>query len=588
MAETLNLYASGSDLNGATGTVGLLCEFAPDSPSLRNIGQCYRLDDLLGSADAALAEVYPLVGKLLRSAPVLDGLPFLYLFEEPLLEQLSYIKQAFHLDSWISERGFRGCRFVSYSPWLDRLLQVRKVTSSAYTLVSDVPLLQTNSSARAFRKLWNSRPKPPEAFRRIMPLWSRHLSGTRLSKAARGAPRGGIWFYSTAYNFTRIGLQYEPYLPQKVNYLVEEPGTGGKALREMGRPWHWLYAWSERSDIPNAHQVRAIADRLTGALLNIECNPEESRLRAVLLQSEWWQHFLTRRLPFAIYNNRVLRRWRAAIEPEMVLVGNAGWERALLLNQSSSRIPTVLLQHGIMHWTYAVTNEPVDLFLLRGPFFQKLVSERMRPKTVIQNFPESSGRPAIQKREKDTILFITIPYDLATFFHLADLHDTLRSLLRVAKETNSRLAIRVHPMEKIATYEEMAAELQKELGLEVDVVFSQGPGVEELFTRSSVAVLYFSTMFMDCLRYQVPIVSFAWHWFPNTRAFQAEGIFNLARSLSHFEELVRSGVAGGLPQRSDGLEEFLAPGHPEELKQLFQGIWSGRHSFGDQQEKGAD
>ena len=46
------------------------------------------------------------------------------------------------------------------------------------------------------------------------------------------------------------------------------------------------------------------------------------------------------------------------------------------------------LQHGVMHWTYAVTDQPVDVFLLRGPFFQRTVNEKLRRKTVVHNFPE--------------------------------------------------------------------------------------------------------------------------------------------------------------------------------------------------------
>ena len=561
--------------------MGLLCEFAPDSPWLRATEHFYGPDEILGSVDAALPVAYSLVSKLLRSAPVIEGLPMVSILEESLLEQASYIIQAFHLDRWICSQGFTSCRFVSYSPWLDRLLQVRSVTGSTYDLVADVPLLQTHRDARALQRLWDSRPSPAEFFHRVMPLWSRALSAIPVRKVAPSAPHGGIWFYSTAYNYTKIGLQYEPYLPQKMNFLVEDRATGGKRLREVGREAHWLYAWSRTSDIPTPSEARSVGDQITAALAGVPLSAEEGALRSVFLKSEWWHHFLTRRVPFALFNNRALHRWRQAVAPEMIVVGNAGWERALLLREDAERVPVVLLQHGIMHWTYGVTDEPVDIFLLRGPFFQRTVNEKFRRKTVLHNFPESSATAQTQANSGRTdILFITTPYNVPALFHPEDLRDILRSLLRVAHSTQRRLMIRVHPLEKVSAYEQAVAELQRELGLEAEVGYSQGPGADQVFARARVAVLHFSTMFLDCLRHGIPIVSFGWHWFGNKHQFEEEGIFHFASDLRSFEGLVHQGLEGRLPFRGDGLEEFLAPSRPKELAKLFKEIWDTRRSAG--------
>jgi hypothetical protein len=578
MSKTLHLYARGSDFSEVTGTVGLLCEFAADSPSLKNAAPCYVPEELLGSADAALALAYPLVSAVLRTTPVIDGLPLLCLFEESLLEEFSYIVQAFHLDRWIADHDFPSVRFVSHSSWLDRLLQVRTVTGSSYALAAAVQPLQTTRGIRAVRKFWGSRPKLPEAVRRILPVWSRHLSASRMRKLSQDAPRGGIWFYSTAYNCTRVGLQYEPYLPQKLNFLVEEPTTGGRGLSEIGRDSYWVYAWSQNSDIPSSLEVRSIATRITAAFAVAELTAEQSALRTVLLQSEWWHHFLTRRLAFAMYNNRVLQRWRQSVRPEMLVVGNAGWERALLLNRDADRIPTVLLQHGVMHWTYAVTDEPVDTFLLRGPFFQRSLNERLRRKTGVHNFPEPTTSSTRAANNRNDILFITTPYDVPALFHPEDLRDILRSLLRVAHATDRRLVIRVHPMENVSDYQEAVLELQKDLGLPAEVCYSQGPGADQVFACACVAVLHFSTMFLDCLRYGIPIVSFDWHWFPNKRQYEQEGIFHLAKDLHDFEGLLRQGIEANLHVRIDELEEFLALSQPEELSRLFRQIWEERRS----------
>ncbi len=581
MSKILHLSANDSDLTDVKGTVGLLCEFAPDSPwAAAAAGKCYGPDVLLGSPDSALTVAYPFVTKLLQNAPRVEGFSPLSIFEETLLEQVSYMAQTLNLDRWISAEGFSSCRFVSYSPWLDRLRHLRAVTGSNYEVDADLPVLESSRRVRALWRLWDSRPTTSEFFRRLTPQLARCLSALPKRKISGEAPRGGIWFYSTAYNYTKIGLEYEQYLPERMNYLVEDPATGGKRLRELGRDWHLLYAWSRTSDIPSRSEARSVGEQITAALSAVPLSENESTLRAVLLKSEWWHLFLTRRLPFLLFNSRALQRWFHSTQPEMILVGNAGYERALLLHENVRRVPIIMLQHGIMHWVYGVADQPVDLFLLRGPFFQRSLNANLRRKTLILNFPEPKRTVMPQQGlvVRDSILFITTPYDVPALYHREDRRDILRSLVRAAHSNGRRLIVRVHPLEKISLYQRIVAELQRELGIQIEASYSQGPGVEEVLARSTVAVLHFSTMFLDCLRHGIPIISFAWHWFPNQRQFEEEGIFNFARDLKDFEELIKRGLEGNLPLRRSGIQEFLAATEPAEISVFFREIWSSRRS----------
>lgn len=580
MSKIIHLLSKDSDLKQMNGAVGLLCEFAADSPWIRGAESCYGPEELLGSLDVALHLVYPLVTKLLEAAPRPEGFPPLSIFEETLLEQLSYIHQAFLLDRWITKEKFTICRFGSYSPWVDRLREVQTITKSRYEIVADLSVFQSSPRGRALKRLWTSRARGQEFFRRVTPLWSRCMSGRSRRQHARNAPRGGIWFYSTAYNYTKIGLEYEPYLPVAMNYLVEDPATGGKPLRERGQDWHSLYAWARVSDIPSPLEVRSMGKKFTAAISAVPLSESDDTLRAILLKSEWWQLFITRWLPFFIFNGRALQRWYKSVMPEMIVVGNAGDERVLLMHENARGVPVVMLQHGIMHWVYGVTDEPVDIFLVRGPFFQRTVNEKLRRKTLIMNFPEVQKTVAPQQPEidRDSILFITLPHDLPENFHGEDLRDIVRSLLRVSRSTQRRLVIRVHPMNQISRFQQLVTELQQELGFACEVSYSQGPGAEEVLARSCVAILYSSTMFLDCLRHGIPIVSFGWHWFGNRRQFEQEGIFNFASDLRNLEELVEQGVAGKLSVRRTGIEQFLAPAKPGEVSSFFRDVWERRNS----------
>lgn len=577
MSKTVYLLSGDSDLKGVSGSIGLLSELASDSLSIRGLPEYHGAAELLGSPDAALEIAYPLVTKFLQAAPAVEGFSPLQIFEETLLENISYISQALKLDQWISAREFSSCRFDSYSPWLLRLKNARAVTGSNYKIEEHLPILQSSRRGRAIQSLWTSWPRPREFFSRVAPLWSQYLPAQAQPKIPRDMPQGGIWFYSTAYNYTRIGLEYERYLPGGLNYLVEDASTGGKRLRELGREAHLLYAWSRKSDIPSRAEVRSIAQQTTQAIEAIPLSDTENVLRATLLKSDFWELYLTRRLRFVLFNSRVLQRWFEAVQPEMIVVGNAGYERALLLHENVRRVPIVMLQHGVMHWVLSVTDEPVDVFLLRGPFFQRSISQKLRSKSIILNFstPGETGTAA-KPSTRDSILFISAPYELAALAHRADRRDILRSLLRAAHTNRRPLIIRVHPMEKISLYEGIVKDLQQELGFRVEVSYSQGLGAEDVLSRSCVAILYSSTMFLDCLRHGIPIVSFGWHWFPNQKQYEQEQIFNFARNLSHLEDLIKRGVDGDLPLRRSGLEQFLAPTRPEDISNVFQELWDSR------------
>jgi hypothetical protein len=575
MPRTFNLYGTDSDLTAVRGSAGFLCELAPDSPSVIGAEHCYWPEELLGSADEALRTSASLVLQIMRGLSTVGGLRILGTLEEPLLEQASYSVQTLRLDRWIRSQGISACHFDSYSPWLDRLRQIRKVTGCAYELTASVPFGQANWIQRGILDLRKSIGRPSELFRRIAPLWWRVLSSVPTHKSVATAPQGGIWCYSTAYNYTKIALEYDAYFPQKMNFLVEDPATAGKLLSQLGRDSYVLYAWSRASDVPSVSEVREIGKSISKAVAEVPLTGDEAVLRTVVLKSEWWDHFLKRILPLAIFHQRTLERWCDAVRPEMLVVGNAGDERALLDYEPAKRVPSVMLQHGIMHWVYCVADQPVTHFLIRGRFFQNLVNENLRKRMILCNHPQEI--PASQQgSSRAGILFITMPYRVAPLFHDADLHDILSCLLRVSHRSKRPLFIRVHPAERISSYQRLVSEIQEELEFRCEVVYSQGPGGEDLLARCCVAVLYFSTMFLDCLRHSIPIVSPGWHWFPNKEHFREAKIFNFASDLRHLEELVNNGIDGRLPSRAGSLDEFLASTQPQEISRVLNDIWQSR------------
>jgi hypothetical protein len=114
------------------------------------------------------------------------------------------------------------------------------------------------------------------------------------------------------------------------------------------------------------------------------------------------------------------------------------------------------------------------------------------------------------------------------------------------------------------------------LQLHPQVEFSQGAGLEDLLLRSAVAVTRFSTTFLDCLRFGVPVISFGWQGFSLRPLLDSRNVLHLAADLAHLSALIDEAFAGRLPSRSETISQFLADTTAEEIQQFFSGLATGR------------
>jgi hypothetical protein len=152
------------------------------------------------------------------------------------------------------------------------------------------------------------------------------------------------------------------------------------------------------------------------------------------------------------------------------------------------------------------------------------------------------------------------------FWTKTDLDDIIRVLVEAAASERVELIIRVHPLEQVAQYR---VRLEKLLGRAlggVEVTFSQGPELPSVLSRAAVAVTYSSTVFLDCVRQSIPIVSFDWHHFSYKRQIEKYGVFHFAQSLAHLRQLLTEALDGSLQGYDGTIEPFLANTSEDELR----------------------
>jgi hypothetical protein len=127
-------------------------------------------------------------------------------------------------------------------------------------------------------------------------------------------------------------------------------------------------------------------------------------------------------------------------------------------------------------------------------------------------------------------------------------------------------------MEDVEYYRQKVARLRRGSMKEGGVSFSAGAGLEAVVKNASVAVTYCSTVFLDCLRWNVPVVSFSWHDFSYKKALEKYGVFYFAGDLEELRSLVYKGAAGGLKPYSESISPFLCNSAEDEIEGFFSQV----------------
>lgn len=552
------------------GDVGLLFECAPDAAVKRQFPDAISLADLIGDVDSVKQRAFALTLKLLEKEPLLRGLRQLGIFDELVVRELQHILHAKTLHDRLLADGISTCVFTQPSRFAQDLQWFSQRLGSSIRVIA--PEVEESAPASSARRSWQrlrmagfGRSALSSEWRQVMDRIDPFYRRACLVRS-RPLRRNAVWFYSTAYTFTRAGLMYEPYFPASFEYLVENPQTGGKPLTAMGRTFASPYEFASWDLAPSSRVIAEARASIREHLRGVELSSEDEVVRDAYLNSSGFATFIGRLLPRGLFQTKLFERFVEVVEPAALVAGNPVFEGYALHAARKAQVPTFLLQHGILGDYCQFLDPPADHYIVRGEFWREFLSSRARARSLVLNPAELEPVPAAIGVPKRTVLFVTAPYGQQEFWDESDLDDILRTLLTACREGGVELVIRVHPMEQIGSYEAHMQRLISECGVGVQITYSQGHGLDELLERSAVAVTFSSTVFLDCLRHRLPIVSYSWHDFSYKRQIGEYGVFHFCDSLADLRQLVRKALQGELPAYPSSTEPFLAVTHEAELK----------------------
>lgn len=555
--------------------MGLLFECAPDASIRRRHPDAIDLPQLIGDFDAIKRRAHTLARKLLQDEPKICGLQQLGVFEELVVRELQHVLHAKELHDGLIQKGFRACVFAGES----RLAKdLRWIACRAGSHLKIVAPFAADAGVSSLRRSWQrlrghgfSRSAFEREWRQVMERVDPFHRRARFVRS-KGGPRHALWFYSTAYTFTRIGQLYEPYFPKAFKYLIEDPLTGGVPLKLENRPFISPYQFSSLELAPSRREIADARERIVSHLRAVELSAGDAVARDAYLESVGLATFVDRLLQAGLFQTRLFGRFVELMEPAALIVGNPVFEGYALHAAREAGVPSLLLQHGILGDYCQFVDPPVDHYIVRGEFWREFLAPAARARSVVLNPPATTNFVEIAGYSRRAIVFITAPYELQEYWSKTELDEILNELLGACGQERADLIIRVHPLEETSVYRSIIERLNKEGGLGVSVTYSQGGNLDEVLRAASVAVMFSSTSFLDCLRYKVPVVALGWHDFSYKHLVHQYGVFEYCKDLAALRGLILDGLRGELHASSCCSELFLANTSPTKIRATIEDV----------------
>lgn len=365
-------------------------------------------------------------------------------------------------------------------------------------------------------------------------------------------PKGGRWFYSSYTNFTKILKCHLDGLSGETAWVVNQysPRQG---LPPDAR-WHYLWQFGGRA---SSQEKRQFLHVFQGYLRTVPREVEGFPLRVFLAGSGAVQYLFQRLLPFSLAEADLMEAFldRSAAH-EIWVADQWGSEGQLISLAGQKGIPVTQVQHGILHRWFAAAPVYADKFLVWGRFWQEVLGEPAKTKIEIFN-PGLKALPSRRNGDhsgRKTVTFLTSPPHLGLLWNVEAMLDEIAALAQDLLQEGYAVLIRVHPSDRPEFWRQCLEE--KRGFLPGQIRFSGEEPLEWVLQETDVAVMFFSTVFLNCLASGIPVIGLGWYPHIWQSHLRKAGIIRMARSMGEALKLVKS---AGRPEAAPSLADFLAP-----------------------------
>ena len=326
---------------------------------------------------------------------------------------------------------------------------------------------------------------------------------------------GGRWCFSSYAGFTRALASASTTPPMDETRWLVNTFSARRGLPE-GADWQWLWRVPARIDRAAHRRVLAAArDALHLAPVSVEGLP----LRALLPQLMETGTFTGRLLSHLLVEIDLLFGFVAAHRPDELWVANQWSSENLALQVARvAGVPTCQVQHGLLEEHFGVAPVYSDRLLVWDQSSLALLSPQGRARAELggaRTEPEGSRASAGSADSRgfgDPSRAVTVFTAAYGQFVLVNAEAMRRELVRLVAALVARghaVRVRLHPSDSERAWRHAFGRWTS-LSSE-SWAFDRRASSSRVLASTSVAVMaHHSTLILDCIRAQVPVVVLNW------------------------------------------------------------------------------
>ncbi len=519
-------------------------------------GKCYSLGDIIKNVDLLEKELTDFVQRLCDGGPKYKGLALRRYLSEEVFRSCLYPRicesalkflegvrsdlkvERLEVDLMASDQGWGifkrlslsngSSRFLSLIPHAERLkVCVRKPFQMSIVKKLARQFRGARISGHWQAQIWNLIEKSDKNYAKRC-----FFNQLRRSGAIPSQP---ITFFSSYLNNSRILQPFECLMSNPVHWIVTN-FYAQKPISDQAKPFSWIWEFGNLQGQDN---------KLKDDTIQNDCQRESERngvSLACLPESKILQSWGNGQLTSLANLTYCWEKYLEDVNPKLVVMANRwgieGWFTQIARNYG---IPVLEVLHGVLGG-YFYTSTPIlsDAMVVPGEFWRSLWPEDQQRKILVFNPPKGDVKKVQKSRysNRRRLTFFSWPLLLSTFYNFSELTGGFIQIFRnLLSKGNYEILVRCHPLENpsdfIKRWEFFYGPLPA--GLQV----GKHEPLDEVLAQTDVALMFRSTVMLNCLVNRIPVIMPGWIDFGwNQALVNVPGVY-LAPDFPELEQRVR-------------------------------------------------
>lgn len=321
------------------------------------------------------------------------------------------------------------------------------------------------------------------------------------SKLKRAVEKGGITFFSSYQNNSRILDNFVDIMPSPVTWLL----TNYSALKGMSQKqskFHWIWQFANKIglNLQETHDLLSPEDRAL---------PEV----AYITNTSTWNNWKETECQLLANLTAAWENYLDESEPRLIVMasqlGIEGWFMELAKRRG---IPVLLVMHGILGG-FLHTGTPIlaDAMITPGEFWKHLWPEEQQAKILVFNpygyfdkISRAVGRPL------KNLTFFSWPLTMIPYYNYYEFTDAFLNIFHdMLSESDIEITIRTHPLENPHDILGRWRKLYGRMAARMKIVNHNDP-LNVTLEKTDIAIMYRSTVMLNCLTNGIPVIIPGW------------------------------------------------------------------------------